>query len=70
MRCEGWFLPRDSPDRNPIEQAVAKLKKLKQGLRRAQVRTFDAVVAAVAASAPTITARDAAGFIHAAGYFG
>lgn len=66
--CELGFLPRYSPDRTPIEQAFSKLKKLKAGLRRAEARTFDAVVVAVSAGYATITARDAAGFIRSARY--
>lgn len=63
--CERWFLPRYSPDKNPIEQAFSKLKG---GLRRAGARTFDAVVHAVGVAYETISPSDAAGFIHAAGY--
>ena len=63
--AEVWFLPRYSPDRNPIEQAFAKLKGR---LRRAEARTFPAVVMALGTSYPTITARDAQGFFRAAGY--
>jgi transposase len=63
--CEVWFLPRYSPDRNPIEQAFAKLKA---GLRRAQARSFEAVVEAVGDGYGRITVRDAAGFIRSAGY--
>jgi transposase len=38
------FLPKYSPDLNPIEQVFAKLKHL---LRKASARTVDAVAAAV-----------------------
>lgn len=63
--CELWFLPRSSPDRNPIEQAFAKLKP---GLRRAGARTFEAVVEAVGIGNQAITSQDAASFVQAAGY--
>jgi transposase len=39
-----FFLPKYSPDPNPIEQVFAKLKHL---LRKAAVRTLKAVVAAI-----------------------
>jgi transposase len=41
--CALRFLPRSSPDRTPIEPAFAKLK---QAMRRAEARTFEAPVAA------------------------
>jgi transposase len=44
--CGAWFLflPKYSPDLNPIEQAFAKLKTL---LRKAKARTYDALWRAV-----------------------
>jgi transposase len=63
--AEVWFLPRYSPDYNPIELAFAKLK---QALRRAQARTSDTVVTAIGTAYQTITAHDAQGFFQAAGY--
>ena len=63
--CAVRFLPTDSPDLNPIEQAFAKLK---QRLRRAEARTFDAVVAATGAGLAAITRADSVGFFRAAGY--
>lgn len=63
--CELWHLPRYSPDRTPIEQAFSTLK---QGLRGAEARTFDAVVEAVGAGYHTITDQDVTGFFRAAGY--
>lgn len=39
-----FFLPKYSPDLNPIEQVFAKLKYL---LRKAAARTVDAVCAAI-----------------------
>lgn len=62
--CRVLALPRYSPDFNPIELAFAKLK---QALRRAAARTFDAVVTATGHAFATITPRDAQHFIAAAG---
>ena len=39
-----FFLPKYSPDLNPIEQVFAKLKHL---LRKAAARTFEALIAAI-----------------------
>ena len=63
--CRILSLPRYSPDCNPIEFAFATLKT---ALRRAQARTFDAMVAATGAAFATITAADARAFFTAAGY--
>ena len=41
------YLPPYSPDLNPIEQLFAKLKAL---LRKAAARTFEALIAAIAAA--------------------
>jgi transposase len=38
------FLPKYSPDLNPIEQVFSKLKHL---LRKAQARSYDAILAAI-----------------------
>ena len=48
------FLPKYSPDLNPIEQAFAKLKPL---LRKAAARTVDALCAAIGDSTPRIHVR-------------
>lgn len=60
------FLPAYSPDFNPIEQAFAKLK---QGLRTVGARTAETVMAATRDLYPRITATDARGYYHHAGYF-
>lgn len=60
------FLPAYSPDFNPIEQAFAKLK---QGLRRVGARTTETVMAATRELYPRVTATDARGYYHHAGYF-
>lgn len=63
--CDVLPLPRYSPDRNPIELAFSKLKT---GLRRAEARTFDAIVDATGVVFATITAADCHGYFTAAGY--
>ena len=59
------FLPKYSPDRNPIEQVFAKLKHL---LRKAAVRTVDAVCTAVAELLGTFTTQECANYLQNAGY--
>jgi len=63
--CRLVFLPTYSPAFNPIELAFAKTK---QHLRRAEPRTFDAVVSAIGTALETITATDALAFYRAAGF--
>ena len=46
------YLPSYSPDLNPIEQWFAKLKAL---LRKAEARTFDALIQAIASALETFT---------------
>lgn len=62
--CRLLFLPRYSPDFNPIEQAFSKLKT---HLRRCRARTFDTLLDATAEGIDRITAHDAHGFFTAAG---
>jgi transposase len=63
--CELRFLPSYSPDFAPIEQGFAKLKG---SIRRAQARTYDALVAAIGAGLDEITAQDARGCFRGCGY--
>ena len=63
--CEVLFLPPYSPDLNPIEQAFAKLKS---SLRRAQARTYGALIEATGRALDGITGRDASGFLRHCGY--
>jgi DDE superfamily endonuclease len=63
--CQVCFLPPYSPDFNPIELAFAKIKPL---LRRAEARSFDAVVVAVGDALATVTTTDAHAFYRAAGF--
>jgi transposase len=52
-----FFLPKYSPDLNPIEQVFAKLKHL---LRKAAARTVEAVIAAIGQLLGTYTAQECA----------
>lgn len=63
--CALRFLPTYSPDLNPIEQAFAKLKT---HLRRAEARTFDALMDATHDGIRALTAQDAEAFFADAGY--
>ena len=59
------FLPRSSPDFNPIEGAFSKLKTF---LRRVQARPREALEAAIGAGLQTITAQDTRGWFEHCGY--
>jgi transposase len=59
------FLPKYSPDLNPIEQVFAKLKTL---LRKAAAPTIDAVSDAVAQILATYFRAECANYIKDAGY--
>lgn len=59
------FLPRYSPDMNPIEGAWSKLKA---HLRRVAARTANKLDAALAAGLSAITPTDAHGWFAHAGY--
>ena len=63
--CQLLPIPRSSPDGHPIEQAFSKLKP---ALRRAEARTFDALVTATGEAFTTMTPDDARSFFTAAGY--
>ena len=54
--CRLVFLPRYSPDFNPIKGAFSKLKTF---LRRVQARTREALEVAIGAGLQTISAQDA-----------
>lgn len=60
-----FFLPKYSPDLNPIEQLFAKLKHL---LRKAAARTVEAVCAAVGMILRTFTPDECANYFKNAGY--
>ena len=59
------FLPRYSPDLQPIEGVFAKLKEF---LRHAKARTSEALHQAIAQGLATITSKDACGFFAHCGY--
>ena len=60
-----FFLPKYSPDLNPIEQVFAKLKHL---LRKAAAPNLEAVVAAVGELLSAYTAPECANYFANAGY--
>ena len=59
------FLPPYSPDLNPIEMAIAKLKAL---LRKAAARSYDEVWKAAGDACELFTSEECENFFHAAGY--
>ena len=59
------FLPRYSPDFNPIEQAVAKLKAF---FRAARPRTFDDVCELMAAAVALFMPDECANYVRHCGY--
>jgi transposase len=59
------FLPKYSPDLNPIEQAFAKLKAL---VRKAAPRSLDAVSNALAAALAAISPDECANYLKNSGY--
>jgi len=59
------FLPKYSPDLNPIEHVFAKLKHL---LRKAAARTIDAVCAAIAEALKAFTPQECANYLANSGY--
>src|SRR3954470_1932992 len=60
-----FFLPKYSPDLNPIEQVFAKLKHL---LGKAAARTVDAVCAAIGEPLDTFTPEECANYLKNSGY--
>jgi transposase len=59
------FLPKYSPDMNPIEQLFAKLK---HHLRKAQARSKDAVCDAIANAIDTVSEKECSNYFAHAGY--
>jgi putative transposase len=59
------FLPKYSPDLNPIEQVFAKLKTL---LRKAAPRTLDAVSDTIAQTLTAFDPQECANYLKNAGY--
>ena len=59
------YLPAYSPDLNPIEQWFAKLKAL---LRKAEARTFEALIQAIASALAAFTRDECANYLANSGY--
>lgn len=59
------YLPPYSPDFNPIEEAFAKIKGI---LRKAEARSREALIEAIAQAISVVSARDARGFFEHCGY--
>lgn len=60
-----FFLPKYSPDLNPIEQVFAKLKHL---LRKAAARTADAVCDAIGQALDAFKPEECANYLENSGY--
>jgi transposase len=60
-----FFLPKYSPDLNPIEKFFAKLK---HHLRKAQKRSFDGICDAIAQTLETVTRQECSNYFTSAGY--
>ena len=60
-----FFLPKYSPDLNPIEQVFAKLKHL---LRKEHARTAEAICAAVGKLLQAFTPKECTNYFENAGY--
>ena len=58
-------MPSYSPDFNPIEEAFAKIEGL---VRKAEARTREALVEAIASALSAVTTEDARGFFEHCGY--
>lgn len=59
------FLPKYSPDLNPIEQLFSKIK---HGLRKAAKRTFNTVSDAIARVLDTVTPSECSNYLTNSGY--
>ena len=59
------FLPKYSPDLNPIEQVFAKLKTL---LRKKAARTVEAICTAIGDLLGSFTSQECANYLQNAGY--
>jgi transposase len=60
-----FYLPKYSPDLNPIEQVFAKLKRL---LRKAAARTLETVCAAIGQIPGAFTPEECANYFRNSGY--
>jgi transposase len=64
-RCELIYLPPYSPDLNPIEEALSKVKHL---LRKICARTKEALIEALGRALGAVSAQDVRGFFVNCGY--
>jgi transposase len=60
-----FFLPKYSPDLNPVEQVFAKLKHL---LRKGNARTVESVCAAIGDILQAFTPEECANYFRNSGY--
>ena len=60
-----WYLPSYSPDLNPIEEALSKVKHT---LRKVGARTKEALIEALGRALGAVSAQDARGFFAHCGY--
>ena len=63
--CELLYLPPYSPDLNPIEEALSKIKHL---LRKIAARTKEALIEAMGRALGAVDAQDVRGFFVHSGY--
>jgi transposase len=63
--CEIIYLPSYSPDLNPIEEALSKIKHL---LRKIRARTKEALIEAMGRALASVGAEDVRGFFVNCGY--
>jgi transposase len=63
--CELIYLPSYSPDLNPIEQALSKIKHI---LRKTAARTKETHIEAIARALASVSAADVRGFFVNCGY--
>ncbi|HEY2357828.1 MAG TPA: IS630 family transposase, partial [Phenylobacterium sp.] len=59
------FLPKYSPDLNPIEQVFSKLKHM---LRKAQARSYEALLTAIGELLDTYSPAECANYLQNSGY--
>jgi transposase len=63
--CELIYLPSYSPDLNPIEEALSKVKHI---LRKTSARTKEALIEAMGRALAAVSAEDVQGFFVNCGY--
>jgi transposase len=63
--CELLYLPSYSPDLNPIEEALSKIKHI---LRKIAARTKETLIEAIGRALAAVSAQDVRGFFAHCGY--